>query len=573
MIQSPYLSVVSGTYNRLSSLQRMVGSVRTSIGKGIPYEIVLVDGGSTDGSLEWMKKQKDVVLIEQGSLLGAVIAFNEGFAKARGKYVVIANDDIEFRYESLMNSVAFMDDNPGAGIGCFNQNRYNSDYTCAKMPSVRNRKQVNDYYGQVCIIPKDLGDKVGWWGEGYHTYAGDNELSCRVWELGLQVVPMEFCCINDFVLKDDLRVTNAQSKFEVHPDSVLWRNRWTRDGLVGPVIPSAPTIYVPSRKVPRLVYAPLYEEKDFPIQLETKKGLLEALSEFYLVTEVNYKSDSDNLYYALKMFQPEVCLIQYHNPRHLTYDMMMKLKDEFRDTLFISWNGDYNEDMLLSNSYIQVARLFDLATFVSTDVATRYSTEGVKYAYWQIGFEDHYRAPDSEIRRDQFDVIFQGNCYKPQRVIMGEMLRFHKEWKVGLFGKWPSNIGSNGITQYDFTAGDILYRSSKIAIGDNMFPNSIGYVSNRIFQVLHTGAFLLQQRIPGMEELLGFEDGAHFVVWNDIYDLETKIKEWIDKPSERLRISRAGKKFVDENHSFKRRVEEFQKMVADLKLKKNSTSH
>ena len=59
---SCYVSVVSGTYNRLSRLKAMVNSVRSSVGVGIPYEIVLVDGGSTDGTLEWARAQSDIAL-------------------------------------------------------------------------------------------------------------------------------------------------------------------------------------------------------------------------------------------------------------------------------------------------------------------------------------------------------------------------------------------------------------------------------------------------------------------------------------------------------------------------------
>ena len=43
---TPTVSVVSGTYNRLDLLQRMVDSARSSAGP-LPLELVLVDGGST----------------------------------------------------------------------------------------------------------------------------------------------------------------------------------------------------------------------------------------------------------------------------------------------------------------------------------------------------------------------------------------------------------------------------------------------------------------------------------------------------------------------------------------------
>ena len=53
------LSIVLGTYNRFAHLKECVESVRKYVTR--TYEIVIADGGSTDGSREWMVDQEDII--------------------------------------------------------------------------------------------------------------------------------------------------------------------------------------------------------------------------------------------------------------------------------------------------------------------------------------------------------------------------------------------------------------------------------------------------------------------------------------------------------------------------------
>ena len=225
------ISIVTGTYNRLHSLQRMVESARRSFIDlhGIQFEFQIVDGGSVDGTLEWCKEHPNIHLIEHGNLLGAVKAFNDGAFAAIGDYVILANDDIEFVGDSVLTAYLYMQQNNDCGIGCFYQNRNGRDWHVEEMPCIDNEQQVSRPYGQVCIVPKWLGDYVGWWGDYLHTYGGDNELSARVYELGFKVSPVPNAKIADHEVDDDLRkinnITGGKDPRAVrghHPDSWAW---------------------------------------------------------------------------------------------------------------------------------------------------------------------------------------------------------------------------------------------------------------------------------------------------------------------------------------------------------------
>jgi glycosyltransferase involved in cell wall biosynthesis len=281
------ISIVSGTYNRIDSLKRMVRSVRKSLQYpvknlyGFSYEIVLVDGGSNDGTQEWCKNQSDINLIEHGELKGAVKAFNDGAIAARGKWVILANDDIEFVENSIYESWLLVSDIENLGMGCFYQNRDKKDWHVEGMPVVIDGEQANLPYGQVCIVPKWLGDKVGWWGDYLHTYGGDNELTSKIYELGFKVQPFVDCKIKDHEIDDGLRkINNIEGKKDPkavlghHPDSFAWGKRWKKGRLVGPIVSFSPKLESQTIKKNRVLYLPIYEQ-GWTVQKEQKRGLRE----------------------------------------------------------------------------------------------------------------------------------------------------------------------------------------------------------------------------------------------------------------------------------------------------------
>lgn len=549
------ISIVSGTYNRINHLQRMVQSVRYSVGVGIPYEIVLVDGGSTDGTIEWCKSQSDIVLIEHGRLLGAVRAFNDGARASRGTYVVLANDDIEFVDESIMSAFSFMQDNANVGVGCFYQDRRGWNWHIEQMPAVLNGKQISANYGQVCIVPKWLGDKVGWWGDYLRTYGGDNELSCNVLELGYKIEPIPCACIHDTTPMDRLRNINNQydPKKGNHPDTQGWLDKWTRNGKVGPVISNVIKVPNPIQKKMRILYAPIYE-RGYSIQKRTKRGLRDAFSKIGVVQECDYVERSpDYVYDVANAFRPDIIVLQVHSVGEWTAENVQELRDDYPKSIIVNWNGDYHPEHLYDYAYIQMLKRFHLTGVVTTSVEEEYNRNGVKWFYWQIGWEEADNEPTRKTPRH--DVLFIGNGYSGKRLELGQYLS-GLPYNVGLYGIWPRTIKSHGTNLYDFDAGAKLYKAAKISIGDSQWPNAKGFVSNRLFQSLAAGAFLLHQYFEGMEELLGLRDGEHLVVWTSLDDLRDKIDFYLKNDRERNRIASNGQKFVIENHSFDHRVKE-----------------
>ena len=88
---TPLLSIVSATRNRPDSIRRLIGSVRLqSIADRI--EIIIVD----DASDQPFSLDAGVTLIRNDINIGPCAARNQGFRTARGKFILLCDDDVEW---------------------------------------------------------------------------------------------------------------------------------------------------------------------------------------------------------------------------------------------------------------------------------------------------------------------------------------------------------------------------------------------------------------------------------------------------------------------------------------------
>ncbi len=82
----------------------------------IRYEILVVDNASTDGSAAMIQAEfPEVVLLRNEHKLGFSTNHNKALAQAKGRYVLILNDDVIVLDGALDQLVEFMDNHPEAG--------------------------------------------------------------------------------------------------------------------------------------------------------------------------------------------------------------------------------------------------------------------------------------------------------------------------------------------------------------------------------------------------------------------------------------------------------------------------
>jgi len=105
------------------------------------YEIIVIDNGSTDGSVAMIKSDYPrVCLIENRANVGFAAANNQGLRLAQGRYLLLLNSDTVVLDNAVDKMVAFADENPAAGLfGCRVLNADRSlQSTCYRYPSLLN---------------------------------------------------------------------------------------------------------------------------------------------------------------------------------------------------------------------------------------------------------------------------------------------------------------------------------------------------------------------------------------------------------------------------------------------------
>src|SRR5690349_427868 len=86
-----YFSIVIPTYNRIDMLQRVLDALRTQI-DAPPFEIVVVNDGSTDSTDSVLASRTDIIYRSQTNS-GPGRARNHGVTLAKGRFVVFIGDD------------------------------------------------------------------------------------------------------------------------------------------------------------------------------------------------------------------------------------------------------------------------------------------------------------------------------------------------------------------------------------------------------------------------------------------------------------------------------------------------
>lgn len=223
------VSVVIPVYNEEKNIERCIKSILSSEYPKDRIEVIVVDDGSTDNTVDIVKDFDDVKLIQQRHL-GKASALNVGIKKASNELVLTIDADTILRKDAIKNIVGFFsNERLGAVTGMVKVRNKNGILSAFQSVEYIYNSLLREAFssifgstngicGALTCYRKSVIEKVG--GFRKNTSAEDFDISLYIRKFGYEII-----------------ATNKAIGYTTTPNDIIslfkQRLRWWRGGLQG----------------------------------------------------------------------------------------------------------------------------------------------------------------------------------------------------------------------------------------------------------------------------------------------------------------------------------------------------
>ncbi len=160
-------------------------------------KVIIVDNGSTDGTVEWLKQNyKDVVVVENETNLIFTKPVNQGVAVSKADFLVLLNNDVRPEKGYLRDILKYFKDEKVFAVS-FNESTSswpNLTWSQGKIQFTRGEDKSEPYYsawasGGSAIFRRSIWDSIGGFNEIYAPfYWEDIDICYRAWKMGYKTI-------------------------------------------------------------------------------------------------------------------------------------------------------------------------------------------------------------------------------------------------------------------------------------------------------------------------------------------------------------------------------------------------
>ncbi len=197
------LSIITLTCNKIEYTKKFIKSLYKYTND---FELIIVDNGSTDGTVEYLRTLPDAKLILNKENLGFSKGNNQGIEIAEGEYIGFLNNDI-LLYPNWFEKIEEVFEKENIGFisprqVCLNLDRLKENNYIDKYKNIYKldyEKNFNACEFSCVITKRSVLNSIGYFDENYFpAFYEDNDLKYRAIQCGFGVYVLNTVCFYHF---------------------------------------------------------------------------------------------------------------------------------------------------------------------------------------------------------------------------------------------------------------------------------------------------------------------------------------------------------------------------------------